>query len=49
MAAWVMLLNIRSHNLLTLLERKTREFMLVKLPDKSAKSVMTAFETLMDE
>lgn len=35
--------------LLTLLERKTREFMIVKLPDKSAKSVMAAFETLLDE
>ena len=38
--------------LLTLLECKTREFMIVKLPNKSAKSVksvMTAFETLMDK
>lgn len=31
------------------MERKTREFMIVKLPDKSAKSVMAAFETLLDE
>lgn len=38
----------QDETLLTLLEHKTRKFMIVKLPNKSAKSVMTAFETLMD-
>ena len=31
------------------MERKTREFRIVKLLDKSAKSVMAAFEMLLDE
>lgn len=37
------------HVLMTLLERKTRYYRIIRLPDKSAQSVMNAFEQLKNE
>lgn len=37
------------HVLMTLLERKTRYYKIIRLPDKSASSVMKAFEKLCNE
>ena len=35
--------------LLTLLERKTRDFSIIRLPDKSSDSVLNAFQKIQSE